>query len=147
MFSRRIPSKSSLTRALSTRASHVLQSLGLPTSGELYGVYDGQWKGSGDITQTICPTTGELLASVRTASSQDLRTAVAKSREAYREFRSIVDSSKITVLELIYKQVILPPDVEKFCGKSEKSSRQRYVSYVVMISFWNTFISAKVWGL
>jgi aldehyde dehydrogenase family 7 protein A1 len=101
-LSRRIPSKSYLTRALSTRASHVLKSVGLPTAGELNGVYDGQWKGSGHITQSVCPTTGELLASVRTASSQDLRAAVEKSREAYKVFRSMVDSSSQDVSPTIY---------------------------------------------
>jgi len=78
-----------LTRTLSSRASNILHALGLPTSGELKGVYDGQWKGSGEITQSICPTTGELLATVRTASSQEVHTAIQKSREAYRIFRSM----------------------------------------------------------
>jgi len=86
--SRHISSKVRLTRALSIRASDVLQSLGLSTSGELNGVYDGQWKGSGEIIHSICPTTGEILAHVRTASPEDLRTAIHKSREAYRGFRS-----------------------------------------------------------
>ena len=89
LSSRHLSFQHRLTRTLSTRASNVLQALGLPTSGELYGVYDGQWKGSGETTQSICPTTGELLGTVRTANSQELQTAIQKSREAYKGFRSM----------------------------------------------------------
>jgi aldehyde dehydrogenase family 7 member A1 len=55
-------------RALSTRASTVLSHLDLPVSGstEIPGVYDGEWKGSGDVLTSFCPTTGEELAKIRT---------------------------------------------------------------------------------
>jgi aldehyde dehydrogenase family 7 protein A1 len=44
----------------------VLGALDIPTTPtELPGVYDGEWKGSGDILQSICPTTGEVLAHVK----------------------------------------------------------------------------------
>jgi aldehyde dehydrogenase family 7 protein A1 len=56
-----------LTRRLSSRASSVLGALDIPTTPtELHGVYDGEWKGSGDILQSLCPTTGEVLAHVKT---------------------------------------------------------------------------------
>ena len=77
-----------LTRTLSTRASAVLSSVGIPTTGELAGVYDGQWKGSGDLVSSICPTTGETLATVRTASPEELHDALERTREAYIHFRS-----------------------------------------------------------
>jgi aldehyde dehydrogenase family 7 protein A1 len=55
-----------LTRRLSSRASAVLGALDIPTTPtELPGVYDGEWKGSGDILQSVCPTTGEVLAHVK----------------------------------------------------------------------------------
>lgn len=53
------------TRNLSSRASNILTSLEIPLSSEIPGVYDGQWKGSGDILESVCPTTGELLARVQ----------------------------------------------------------------------------------
>ena len=54
------------TRRLSSRASAVLGALDIPTTPtELPGVYDGEWKGSGDILQSVCPTTGEVLAHVK----------------------------------------------------------------------------------
>ena len=77
-----------LTRVLSTRASAILSSVGIPTSGEISGVYDGQWKGSGDLFSSICPTTGETLATVRTASPEELHEALERTREAYIQFRS-----------------------------------------------------------
>ncbi|KAI0052383.1 NAD-aldehyde dehydrogenase [Auriscalpium vulgare] len=78
-------SQSSLRRG---RASAVLSALDIPTtSAELDGVYDGAWKGSGDILESICPTTGEVLARVRSASPSELHAAIEKAREAYKDFR------------------------------------------------------------
>jgi aldehyde dehydrogenase family 7 protein A1 len=89
MFSsRHLSATKHLTRTLSTRASNILHALGLPRSGELHGVYDGQWKGSGVITQSVCPTTGELLATVRTADDREVNTTIQKARDAYKGFRS-----------------------------------------------------------
>jgi aldehyde dehydrogenase family 7 protein A1 len=97
-----------LTRRLSSRASSVLGALDIPTTPtELPGVYDGEWKGSGDILQSVCPTTGEVLAHVKTvrflssvsvrartcsnlqASPAELHAALERTREAYVYFRSI----------------------------------------------------------
>ncbi|TFY73094.1 hypothetical protein EWM64_g10918 [Hericium alpestre] len=78
------------TRALSRRASGVLSALDISTEPvELDGVYDGEWKGSGGVLESVCPTTGEVLARVKTASPQELNTALAKTREAYTEFRNV----------------------------------------------------------
>jgi len=85
---RGLPSVKRLTRLLSTRASAILSSVGIPTAGELSGVYDGEWKGSGDLVSSVCPTTGETLATVRTASPKELHDALERSREAYIHFRS-----------------------------------------------------------
>ena len=76
-----------LRRRLSTRAAAVLSALDIPTSTELSGVYDGQWRGAGDIIQSVCPTTGEILAHVKSATPQELHDAIEKSREAYNTFR------------------------------------------------------------
>jgi len=68
----------------------VLGALDIPTTPtELHGVYDGEWKGSGDILRSICPTTGEVLAHVKTASPAELHAALERTREAYVYFRSI----------------------------------------------------------
>ena len=40
--------------------------LDIPTTPtELPGVYDGEWKGSGEVFQSVCPATGEVLANVK----------------------------------------------------------------------------------
>lgn len=54
------------TRSLSSRAANVLSALDIPTTSDVCGVYDGEWKGSGDLVSSVCPTTGELLARVKT---------------------------------------------------------------------------------
>ena len=44
----------------------MLSALDIPTTPtELPGVYDGEWKGSGDVFQSVCPATGEVLANVK----------------------------------------------------------------------------------
>ncbi|OBZ76139.1 Alpha-aminoadipic semialdehyde dehydrogenase [Grifola frondosa] len=78
-----------LTRFLSNRASTVLSALDIPTASELHGVYDGEWCGSGDIFESVCPATGEVLAHVRSATPQELQRALDRSREAYMFFRSV----------------------------------------------------------
>lgn len=55
-------------RALSTRASTVLSAVGIPADSELPGVYHGEWVGSGDVLESVCPATGEVLARVRSVS-------------------------------------------------------------------------------
>jgi aldehyde dehydrogenase family 7 protein A1 len=82
-----------LTRGLSSRASTILSSLGISTTEELSGVYDGEWKGSGEIFKSICPTTGETLARIKTATPQELHDALGRTREAYTVFRSAYSTS------------------------------------------------------
>lgn len=77
-----------LTRGLSSRASTILSSLDISTTDEVSGVYDGQWRGSGEIITSRCPTTGETLARVKTATPQELYDAIKRTREAYTLFRS-----------------------------------------------------------
>ncbi|KAG5639746.1 hypothetical protein H0H81_000026 [Sphagnurus paluster] len=82
-------SRGHLARHLSSRASAILSSLDISTTEEISGVYDGQWRGSGDIYSSICPTTGETLARVKSASPEELHEALARTREAYTIFRHV----------------------------------------------------------
>lgn len=75
-------------RSLSSRASGVLSRLSINAGEEIPGVYDGAWRGSGEIMQSVCPTTGEVLANVRTASPAEVQETLAKTREAYVAFRN-----------------------------------------------------------
>ncbi|KAG8216027.1 NAD-aldehyde dehydrogenase [Butyriboletus roseoflavus] len=76
-------------RNLSARASTILGALDIPFTTEVPGVYDGRWGGSGDILESVCPTTGEVLARVQSASPPELREALDKSREAYTFLRKL----------------------------------------------------------
>ncbi|CCL99068.1 uncharacterized protein FIBRA_01080 [Fibroporia radiculosa] len=82
-------SRAHLRCNLSTRASAILSALEISADTELAGVYHGEWTGTGDILESVCPTTGEVLARVRSASPQELQTALEKSREAYELFRLV----------------------------------------------------------
>nr|ALG75776.1 aldehyde dehydrogenase 6 [Tricholoma vaccinum] len=77
------------TRGLSSRASTILSSLDISTTDEVPGVYDGQWGGSGEVITSICPTTGEILARVKTASPHELSEVLGRTREAYTVFRDV----------------------------------------------------------
>ncbi|KAG8889217.1 hypothetical protein FRB98_005410 [Tulasnella sp. 332] len=76
-------------RHLSSRASKILSALEIPTESNatVSGVYDGTWGGSGEALVSRCPSTGEVLAKVSTATPQELHEAIAKSRDAYTSFR------------------------------------------------------------
>ncbi|KIM52006.1 hypothetical protein SCLCIDRAFT_1224105 [Scleroderma citrinum Foug A] len=89
------------TRNLSSRASNILNSLEIPLSSEIPGVYDGQWKGSGDILESVCPTTGELLARVQAAAPNELWEALDKSKEASLVLRKIPAPKRGEVLRQI----------------------------------------------
>jgi len=57
---------SSSRRLLSSRASAILSSLDLLDShNELPGVFDGEWKGSGEVLESTCPSTRETLACIK----------------------------------------------------------------------------------
>ncbi|WVN89575.1 uncharacterized protein L203_104802 [Cryptococcus depauperatus CBS 7841] len=78
------------SRALSTRASRILSALDLPTDNSaIPGVFDGEWKGSGEEIVSKCPATGEVLARVRCGSIAETQATIAKSKEAFRVVRSM----------------------------------------------------------
>jgi aldehyde dehydrogenase family 7 member A1 len=66
--SRWIITRGCSSRRLSTRVTTILSALDIPVSGDIPGVYDGQWRGAGDIFESKCPTTGEVLARVKSVS-------------------------------------------------------------------------------
>ncbi|KAH6910740.1 succinate-semialdehyde dehydrogenase [Coprinopsis sp. MPI-PUGE-AT-0042] len=90
-----------LSRSLSSRASEILSGLGISSSQEIPGVYDGKWGGSGELMKSVCPTTGEVLATVRTASPTEVEEALARSREAYVQFRNVPAPKRGEILRQI----------------------------------------------
>ncbi|KAH9947837.1 NAD-aldehyde dehydrogenase [Amylocystis lapponica] len=91
----------SLARSLSSRASTILSALDIAPEKEVPGVYDGEWKGTGELLESVCPTTGELLAHVQSASPQELHAALHKAREAYEFFRIVPAPKRGEILRQI----------------------------------------------
>ncbi len=57
-------------RLLSKRATAVLSALDVDISEwPLPGVYDGRWTGNGEVMESVCPATGEVLAEVQAVRS------------------------------------------------------------------------------
>lgn len=69
----RLQQKSSLTavRMLSARAAAVFDALDFPHPDQtVSGVYDGAWGGSGEVVESKCPATGEVIGRVQTVSNR-----------------------------------------------------------------------------
>jgi len=65
--------------------------LGLSTSSPNEGVFDGTaWKASGPVVDSINPSTGKPLASVREASAEDVARTMKATREAFKVWRRVV---------------------------------------------------------
>lgn len=94
-----------LARALSTRSSGILSSLGLPTSGEpVAGVYHHHaqgWHGSGELQHSLNPATGEVLARVQTASPAEVDAALGSARRAYEAWRTVPAPKRGEVLRQV----------------------------------------------
>ncbi|KAI1787278.1 NAD-aldehyde dehydrogenase [Ganoderma leucocontextum] len=99
-----------LARGLSSRASAVLSALDIRTETELQGVYDGEWAGSGDLLESVCPTTGEVLARVKSASPAEVERALARSREAYKVVRSVPAPKRGEILRQIREALAVKRD-------------------------------------
>ncbi|RDX52593.1 NAD-aldehyde dehydrogenase [Lentinus brumalis] len=104
MISRRALSslrRAPLARGLSSRASTILHALDIRSDSELAGVYDGEWTGSGEILESVCPTTGEVLARVKSATPAEVERALERSREAYKVFRTVPAPKRGEILRQI----------------------------------------------
>ena len=60
----------------------------LALSEDNAGVFDGKWRGGGAKIDKISPIDGKKLASVRTASTDDYDTAIARAHEAFLKWRT-----------------------------------------------------------
>lgn len=98
MLQRQIPRLQTWSRLISTRASPILSALQLPIHREVIpGVFSGgQWRKSQDsndseeIIESICPTTGEVLANIRSVEPVELHAAIDDSKKAVERYRGTV---------------------------------------------------------
>src|SRR5436190_24059138 len=63
----------------------LLEKLGLADDNA--GVFDGEWRGSGEKIDKISTIDGRRLASVRTASDDDYNKAITRAQEAFSKWR------------------------------------------------------------
>jgi len=64
-----------------------LKDLGLEEMN--HGVYDGTWKGSGEVVSSLCPVTSEPIAAVRTGNLQDYEDCVTAAEEAWQVWADV----------------------------------------------------------
>ncbi|WVR09739.1 hypothetical protein IAU60_006815 [Kwoniella sp. DSM 27419] len=125
------------TRALSTRSSNVLSALGLPTDNTqtIDGVFDGEWKGSGEIIESKCPATGEVLARIRSASVQETKAAIAASLAASKEVRKLPAPKRGEIIRQIREALSAKVDalgdlVSLEMGKIKSEGRGEVIEFV-----------------
>lgn len=59
-----------------------LKELGLQATNG--GVYDGKWKGSGEVVKSICPSNGKVIAEVKYGTAEDYDGCVKAAEEAWK---------------------------------------------------------------
>ena len=65
----------------------VLSKLGLKAANP--GVFDGSWRGRGEVIEAVSPIDGKRLASVRGGSAADYHAASGRAHEAFKKWRSV----------------------------------------------------------
>src|SRR5688500_2715423 len=53
------------------------------------GVFFGEWRGSGPVTEQRSPIDGQVIGSVRSASPEDVEEAITVAQEAFHRWRSV----------------------------------------------------------
>ncbi|CRK91225.1 CLUMA_CG004907, isoform A [Clunio marinus] len=64
-----------------------LKQLGLERVNK--GVYNGEWKGNGEIVKSIDPATNEVIAEVQTGNIHDLEECLNTANDAFKQWRNI----------------------------------------------------------
>ncbi|HHS49548.1 MAG TPA: aldehyde dehydrogenase family protein [candidate division Zixibacteria bacterium] len=65
----------------------ILEKFGL--TGELYGGFDGEWFGNGDILESYSPIDGSLIGRIRQADGDDYERIVKSAEKAFEVWRSV----------------------------------------------------------
>src|ERR1700722_17833721 len=75
------------TAAKNNPAAVILKKLGIQST--TYGVFDGEWRGSGKLLQSVSPNDGSLLAEVRTATAEEYERAAQRTAAAFVKWQTI----------------------------------------------------------
>ena len=65
----------------------VLSKLGLKAANP--GVFDGTWRGRGEVIESVSPIDGKRLATVRGGSTAEYNSAVSHAQDAFKKWRSV----------------------------------------------------------
>jgi aldehyde dehydrogenase (NAD+) len=68
-------------------AAAILKRLGLASINP--GIFDGEWRGSGEILQSFSPNDGSLLAEVRTATPEEYERAAQRASAAFHKWQVV----------------------------------------------------------
>jgi aldehyde dehydrogenase (NAD+) len=80
-------SSGSVASANTHSAAALLKLLGIGSI--VPGVFDGEWRGSGKMLESISPNDGSLLAQIRTATPEEYERAAARAAAAFAKWQSV----------------------------------------------------------
>ena len=84
--------------------AEILETLGLEPVNP--GTWSGAgWSGSGDLVESINPTTGKPLASIRAATADDYEAVVTSAREAFRIWRQVPAPKRGEMVRLVGEEL------------------------------------------
>jgi len=80
-----------------------LKDLGLQDVND--GVYDGKWKGSGEVVTSLCPANGQPIAQVRTGNLQDYEDCVKAAEEAWQVWADVTPPHRGEIVRQIGEEL------------------------------------------
>ena len=75
------------TAAKNNSTAVILKKLGIQST--TYGVFDGEWRGSGKFLQSVSPNDGSLLAQIRTATPEEYERAAQRTAAAFVKWQTV----------------------------------------------------------
>jgi len=76
-----------------------LKELGLNSSNK--GVFDGTWKGSGEVVKSICPANGKVIAEVTYGSTSDYESCVKAAEDAWQKWAEVTAPARGEIVRQI----------------------------------------------
>src|SRR6267142_1118153 len=67
--------------------SDILRKLGIEETNS--GVFSGEWSGSGKLLESVSPIDGEVMARVRTSTTEEYERTVQRAQEAFGKWRTV----------------------------------------------------------
>lgn len=97
--------KTSFLRYTSHSHKDILEAFNMNNGREIPGVFNGDWIGDGETLPCYNPTTGQVIAEVRTASLRDLNNTIEASQKAQLEWQDIPMPKRGEIMRLIREKL------------------------------------------